>query len=81
MKSVLKRIWEWWKPIGLAIGRFQTKVIISIFYFLIISPFGLIMRLFGWDPLRVRKSKVKAGTNWQDVKQPEPDLESLRRQS
>lgn len=81
MKDFFKYIWQKWKIIAHAIGRFQTKLIVTLFYFLIISPFGLIMKLFGWDSLNTRKSKAKSKTNWQAVKNGEPDLESLKRQS
>jgi len=81
MKDFFKYIWQKWKIIAHAIGRFQTKLLLTIFYFMIISPFGSIMRLFGWDPLNTRKSKIKSGTNWQSVRNSEPDIESLKRQS
>ena len=81
MKKVLSRIWAAWKRGAHAVGRFQTRVIITLFYCLILSPMGVLMRLFGWDPLETRKSKAQRGSNWKPVGDGEPDIESLRRQS
>ncbi|MFH2050693.1 MAG: SxtJ family membrane protein [bacterium] len=81
MKEFFKNIWQKWKKIAHVFGRFQTRLLVTIFYFLIISPIGLIMKLFGWDPLKTKKSKAYAGTNWQTIINGEPDLESIKRQS
>ena len=79
---VLKSIWEWWKPIARKIGRGQTIVLVFVFYWLILTPIGAIMRLFGWDPLRARQFRShKAHTNWQKVSESQPNAESLRHQS
>ena len=81
MKKFVKKFWEGWKRAAHAFGRFQTRVIITLFYFLILCPISGVMRLFGWDPLQTRLSKHKQSTNWRPVNNSEPDLESLRRQS
>ncbi|MBD3403457.1 hypothetical protein GF420_11215 [candidate division GN15 bacterium] len=79
MKSVLRRLWAGWKRIALKIGRFNTMVLLGLFYFLILSPLGGLFRLFGWDPLHRRRGN--RSTSWQAVDNGSPDLESLRRQS
>jgi hypothetical protein len=81
MRKVLKKIWESWKRLAHKIGRFQTVVLLSIFYFLIISPIGLVMRLFGWNPLDTRFRDPRRTSNWKPVKDAEPDLNSMRRMS
>lgn len=81
MKKVLSNIWAGWKRVAHAIGRFQTRLLISLFYVLVISPLGLIMRLFGWDPLEVRRSKARRDTNWKPAASEEPNLDTMRRQS
>ena len=80
MKKFLKQIWEGWKRIAHKIGRFQTKLLLTLFYFLIISPVGAVMRAFGWDPLDSSPRK-RMQSNWKDVSDGEPDIDSLRRQS
>ena len=80
MKKFFKKIWGKWKKIALVIGRFNTKVILTIIFFLVLAPIGYIFRLFGWDPLDL-KQKNKPDSNWKEVKTAEPDLESMKRQS
>ena len=81
MKKVLTKAWEAWKRLARKIGRFQTAVILTLFYFLILSPIGGVMRLFGWNPLQSRFRDPKQLTNWNPVKHSEPDLDSMRRMS
>ena len=81
MKKYFKQIWEKWKKIAKIIGRFNTRVILSVIFLLILAPLGSVMRLFGWDPLERSRKKHTKSSNWQAVKNPEPDLESLKRQS
>lgn len=52
--SLLKRIWECWKVIAHAIGNFQARLLLALFYFLLLAPFGLGVRLLS-DPLGLRK--------------------------
>lgn len=81
MREFFKRLWQGWKRIAHKIGRFQTLVILTIVYFIIISPFGLIGRMFGWDPLDGRGYKKNKPTSFRPVADNEPDLESLKRHS
>ncbi len=81
MRKLARKIWNGWKKVALKIARFQTALFLSIFYFLILVPVGLVFKLFGWDPLETRKLKRERSSNWKAVSQDEPDLEALRRQS
>lgn len=81
MKKVLDRVWRGWKRIARTIGRANTIVLLTLFYFLVIAPLGALMRLFGWDPLLSRSKARASATNWQPVEHGSPDIDSLRRQS
>ncbi len=81
MTKVLARLWSGWKRVARAIGRANTIVLLTVFYSLILSPFGAMMRLFGWNPLESGKAAKRRSTNWKPVSDGSPDLESLRRQS
>jgi hypothetical protein len=48
--TILNRIWNAWKKVGTAIGDFIARIVLSLLYFTIVLPFGLITRL-GRDPL------------------------------
>lgn len=70
--------WARFKLISRAIGNFQSRVLLTLFYFLILAPFGLGVRLFR-DPLRL---KFRHCSHWLH-RGPERrvDWESARRQS
>jgi len=78
--TYLKWLWSKWLPIAQAIGNFNAQVILTIFYLIIISPLGLIYRLFA-DPLAVKQSRITRQTTnfkrWDHLKQ---DLEETRKQ-
>jgi hypothetical protein len=62
-------------------GRFQTAVILAIAYFLILCPFGLVMRWFGWDPLEAAARKRDKPSNWKKAAEDKDPLRSLGHQS
>ncbi|MFQ5420664.1 MAG: hypothetical protein ACE5FD_19585 [Anaerolineae bacterium] len=43
----LKRFWEAWKKFGHLMGDIIGRLVLTIFYFTIFLPFGLLVRLFG----------------------------------
>ncbi|HEY4492712.1 MAG TPA: hypothetical protein VI958_11980 [Acidobacteriota bacterium] len=51
--SFLKRAWGGWKKIARKIGDFQARLILGVFYFVIMGPLSLIIRRN--DPLGIRK--------------------------
>lgn len=70
MASPLKRLWEGWKEIASYIGDFQSRLILTVFYFVVLTPFGLLTRCFvkplnprhsGWLPREVRAATLEAG--------------------
>jgi hypothetical protein len=58
MKLVLRRLWEGWKRVARAIGNFQARVLLTVFYVVLILPFGVAVRLLA-DPLRIRRPSRK----------------------
>jgi hypothetical protein len=65
--GALKTVWETWKIVARKIVDFQARLILSLFYFLILSPFALVLR---WrsDPLTM---KARSSRGWQSVREPE----------
>ena len=43
-----------WMRLGHALGWVNTRLLLGIIFYLMITPMGLVMRLFGWDPMRRR---------------------------
>jgi hypothetical protein len=72
---MLRRLWEEWKRISRAIGNFQARVLLTLFYVVLIAPLGLAVRLFA-DPLRIRRPSEK----WLDRDPDGTDLVAARRQ-
>ncbi len=45
-----------WMKLAEALAFVMTRVILGIVFFLIVTPIGMIKRMFGWDPLYRRSS-------------------------
>ena len=62
----------------LTVGQALNKVVIPAllvpFYFVVITPFGVVGRLFGWDPMR-RKGDGEAASYWAEPREDERGLE------
>ncbi len=71
---ILRRVWATWKRVGQAIGDLIARVVLTIFYFTLMLPFGLGLRLFG-DPLWIRG---RSRTLWLERTITSPDLEDAR---
>ena len=44
-----------WFRIAFALGWVNSRILLTIIYFLVFVPYGLISRLFGRDPLSIRQ--------------------------
>jgi len=70
--DMLRRLWGRWKSIAHTIGAFQSRVLLTVFYCLILAPFGLGVRLFS-DPLHLtrrhpphwRRKEVATAASWE----------------
>ncbi len=45
-----------WMGLAAVLSFISTKLILALVFFVVITPIGLIKRLFGWDPLQRRSS-------------------------
>ncbi len=68
-----------WMKFGLVLGRIVSPVVIGILYYLVITPFGIVMRLAGKDPLRLRR-EPDAQSYWIKRDPPGPPPDSLTNQ-
>lgn len=75
--SIWRRLWEGWKRVGGWIGDFLGRLILTLFYFTLVLPFGVVMRLFR-DPLRLRPPSPPT---WLDRQPDENSLDAARRLS
>jgi hypothetical protein len=76
-KGPLRRVWDGWKVFATGIGNYQGRLMFAFFYFVVVTPFGLGVRLFS-DPLKVRQ--VERATCWSERSFVKHDLETGREQ-
>jgi len=69
LPSLLKPVYDAWLRIAHLIGRTVTIIMLTLAYYLVITPSGLIKRIFGGRPLPIRPDKELA-SYW--VTRPEP---------
>jgi hypothetical protein len=72
---MLKRAWQAWKRIARTIGTFQARILLTVFYSVLVFPFGFAARLFS-DPLRIKHLP----TQWQQNPSEAHDLQWAKRQ-
>jgi hypothetical protein len=53
--------------LGFYVGQFVSRVLLSLMFLVIVTPLGLVMRLFGKDLLALKR-RPHAATYWQKVK-------------
>jgi len=74
---VLKSLWQAWKGAARKIGNFQARILLGVFYGLVLAPFALAAR-FASDPLAIKPGSPRG---WRD--RPEsrvPPLQKARSQ-
>jgi hypothetical protein len=75
--TILRKFWEGWKRVGQFIGDLLARLILTLFYFTLVLPFGLIMRLTR-DPLSLRRIGPPA---WRPRPPEKTTIEAARRLS
>ena len=60
--AVLGPVQRGWMKFALVLGHFNTRIILTVLFYLVMTPVGLIMRLFR-DPLD-RSLKEERNTQW-----------------
>jgi hypothetical protein len=69
--------WSRWKELSQKAADVQARVFLTIFYFTVMAPFGIMMGLVK-DPLRIKQRPT--GTYWLERKPVSGTLEDARRQ-
>jgi len=60
---LLRPVFQVWLKVAHFIGRVNTQIILTLLYYLVFTPYGLVMSLFGRDAMQ-RKLK-STGTYWE----------------
>jgi hypothetical protein len=51
VRAAARAAWRWWTRVAHRIGDFQARVLLTVFYYVILGPFALILRR--GDPLAI----------------------------
>ena len=68
-----------WMRLGLLLGLVVSPVVLAILFYVVFTPFGLVMRALGHDPLRL-KADANASSYWIERMPPGPPPESMKDQ-
>ncbi|MDP9193482.1 MAG: SxtJ family membrane protein [Acidobacteriota bacterium] len=61
--SLLHPVYRGWMRVGEVLGWINTRILLTLVFFLVVTPIGLLMRLFGRSPIAVRRND----SYWVDV--------------
>jgi len=73
---LLAPLYKGWMKFGHVLGWINARIILGLVFFVLVTPIGLVMRLFGKDPLRMRAKK--SASYW--IRRDPLDPQSLRNQ-
>lgn len=79
LPPVWLRLFRLWMKLGAALNFVMTRVILTVFYYLILTPFSLVMRLFGKAPLDLAWKDGKS-SYWVEKEAGEDGLERYGKQ-
>ena len=65
LPHLLRPINKVWMTLAIILGWFMSRVILSILFYLIITPIGFLLRLFGRDPLNLKVDN-SVSSYWED---------------
>jgi hypothetical protein len=67
-----------WFLIGELLGKIVSPLVLGIIFFVVLTPVGLITKLFGRDTLRLKRTE--ASSYWVDRTPPGPSPEAFKNQ-
>jgi hypothetical protein len=65
--------------LGVVLGRIVNPIVTAILFFLVFTPAGLMARLLGKDPLRLKPAR-EADTYWISRHPPGPEPATMSKQ-
>ena len=54
LPRALRHPYRGWMALGHALGWVNTRILLGLVFYLVVTPMGIVMRLFGKDPMRRR---------------------------
>ena len=68
--GVLKHVYQGWMWVGHVMGWVNTRIILGVLFYGVVTPMGLVMKLTGRDPMR-REFEPDSQT-YRVIRQPRP---------
>lgn len=68
-----------WMKLGLLLGKIVSPIALGILFYLVFMPVGMVMRLVGKDPLKLKRDPA-AASYWVDREPPGPPPTSMTNQ-
>ena len=65
--------YKFWMAIGHILGWVNSRLILGLVFILVLQPIALVMKLFGYDPLKIRK-EIHQTSYREDRKQIQIDI-------
>jgi hypothetical protein len=62
--SLLRPVYRGWMRLGEALAWVNTRILLTLIFFLVVTPIGLVMRLFGRSPIATAR---RNDSYWTDV--------------
>ncbi|QXD16338.1 DUF4407 domain-containing protein [Rhodocaloribacter litoris] len=60
---LFRPLYRAWMGLALVLGFVMTRVVLTLVFYLVVTPIGLLLRLFGRDPLQRRRDPA-ASSYW-----------------
>ncbi len=70
---------RWWIKLGILLGRLVSPIALGVLFFGVLVPIGVVMRIVGKDPLRLKRD-ADAASYWIPRKPPGPPPDSMTNQ-
>jgi hypothetical protein len=74
--SGLNPVYKIWMKIGGVLGWINTRIILGLLFYALVFPMGMVMRLFGKDPMSRKLDKQVGSYRIKSKKAPKEDLEN-----
>lgn len=55
---ILRKPYQAWMQLGQLLGYLNSRIILGLVFIAVLQPIAFVMRAFGYDPLRVKKSNL-----------------------
>jgi hypothetical protein len=75
MPNILQPVHHWWMKLAHVLGWINTRILLSLVFFLILSPIALILRLLGKDPMHRKFDPAEQSYRVESKTPPENHME------